>query len=58
MQHILSGKGCHGSYHNLPSLRFMDHDIISENNVKYLGIILDPKLNFNNLIPYLLVKIN
>ena len=36
----------------------MDHDISWENNVKYLLIILDPKLNFNNHIPYLLDKIN
>lgn len=39
-------------------LRFMTHDIPWENNVKYLGVMLDTKLNFNNHIPYIINKIN
>ena len=39
-------------------LRFMSHDISWESKVKYLGVVLDTKLNFNEHIPYLLDKIN
>ena len=40
------------------SLRFISHDIPWGNKVKYLGVMLDTKLNFNNHIPYIIDKIN
>lgn len=39
-------------------LQFLSHDIHWEDNVKYLGVVLDTKLNFNHHIPYLINKIN
>ena len=40
------------------SLRFLNHDIPWENNVKYLGVMMDTKLNFKDHIPYIVDKIN
>ena len=39
-------------------LQFMNHEIPWEKNVKYLGVMLDTKLCFNDHIPYLIDKIN
>ncbi|KAI8115847.1 putative RNA-directed DNA polymerase from transposon BS [Lucilia cuprina] len=39
-------------------ITFMNIDIPWENNVKYLGVILDTKVNFYCHIPYIINKIN
>lgn len=39
-------------------LRFMSHEVPWEINVKYLGVILDRRLNFKDHIPYVVDKLN
>lgn len=39
-------------------LKFNNDEINWENKVKYLGVMLDPKLNFKDHIPYIINKIN
>lgn len=39
-------------------LHFINHNIPWEESVKYLGVVLDTKLNFKTHIPYIVDKIN
>ena len=39
-------------------LIFMNHNIMWEENAKYLGVLLDTKLNFKDHIPFIIDKIN
>ena len=39
-------------------LQFLNNNIVWDNNVKYLGVLLDKKLNFNEHISYIINKIH